>query len=122
MSHNSNCGCQSHGIYSTNLWNLNGNTPGNVYSCGHTQECAGCIDVIKGACLLYTNSNLTSTGINRNDSFNTVVAKLDAIKAIQDTKNTSILSALNNINDRLNIIEQAIPILGGGAHAPYTLL
>lgn len=111
-----NCGCTGKsGIYGTNMWNINGNQPGNQYSCGHQQACNGCIDVIKGICLLYTGTNLTNTGINQNDDFNTVIAKLDAIKAIQDTKNANILIALNDINDRLNALEIGVD------HPPYTL-
>lgn len=113
-----NCGCNSssQGIYGTNMWNVNGNQPGNNYSCNKPQACNGCIDIIKGQCLLYTGTNLTSTGIDQNDDFNTIIAKLDAIKAIQDTKNNNILAALNDINDRLNDLE------GGTPHPPYTLL
>lgn len=111
-----NCGCNStSGMYGTNMWNVNGNTPGNQTSCGHQQACNGCIDVVKGICLLYTGVNKANTGINRNDDFDTVVAKLDAIKAIQDTKNANILAALNDINARINVIDS-------GTHAPYTLL
>jgi len=104
------------------MWNVNGNQPGNQYNCGHQQACNACIDVIKGLCVLYGGPNLSNTGINQNDDLNTVITKLDAIKAIQDTKNTNILAALNDINDRLNVIELAIPIIGGGVHIPYTLL
>lgn len=112
-----NCGCTGKsGIYGTNMWNINGNQPGNQYSCGHQQACNGCIDVVKGTCLLYTGSNLTNTGINQNDDFNTVIAKLDAIKAIQDTKNANILIALNDINDRLNALEIGVD------HPPYTII
>jgi hypothetical protein len=112
-----NCGCNGNnqGIYGTNMWNVNGNQPSNSSSCGHQQACNGCIDITKGVCVLYTGSNLTNTGINQNDDLNTILGKLDAIKAIQDTKNTNILAALNDINDRLNVLE-------GGSHAPYTLL
>lgn len=111
--HQNPCSCQ--GIYGTNMWNVNGNQPGNQYSCGHQQACNGCVDVIKGTCVLYTGSNLTSSGINQNDDFNTCMAKLDAIKAIQDTKNDNILAALNDINDRLVVLE-------GSPHDPYELL
>lgn len=118
MNYSSNCGCggTNQGIYGTNLWNLNGNQPGNQYSCGHQQQCNGCIDVIKGICVLYTGQNLTSTGINQNDNLNLILQKLDALKAIQDTKNTNILTALNDINTRLNALES------GTDHTPYTLL
>lgn len=113
-----NCGCSGNrhqSIYGTNMWNVNGNQPGNQYSCGHQQACNGCIDVIKGICVLYTGPNLTSTGINQNDDMNTILAKLNAIKTIQDTKNANILAALNDINDRINVIDS-------GTHPPYTLL
>ncbi len=114
--YNNHCGCgPNQGIYGTNGWNVNGNQPGNQYSCGHQQACNGCVDVIKGLCVLYTGTNLTSTGINLNDDLNTALAKLDAIKAIQDTKNTNLLAAINDINDRINVIDS-------GSHAPYTLL
>lgn len=98
------------GVYSANVWNSSATTP-----CGHQQSCNGCIDITKGECIMYTGSNLTNTGINKHDDLNAILAKLDAIKAIQDTKNNSILNALNDINSRLNALE-------GGTHAPYTLL
>lgn len=112
-----NCGCGSNNqsFYGTNMWNANSNNPGNQYSCGHQQACNGCIDVIKGICVLYTGSNLISLGINQNDDLNTILAKLNTAKSIQDIKNTNILAALNDINDRINVIDS-------GSHAPYTLL
>lgn len=117
------CGCgQKQGIYGTNMWNVNGNQPGNQYGCGHQQACNGCVDVIKGICVLYTGSNLTSTGINQNDDLNTALSKLNAIKAIQDTKNDNILAALNDLNDRMNVVETENSTPGGGSHPPYTLL
>lgn len=135
ISFSGHCGCghshghghhhhHNHGIYGTNMWNVNGNQPGNQPGCGHQQACNGCVDVIKGICVLYTGPNLTSTGINQNDDFNTVVSKLNAIKAIQDTKNTNILTALNDLNSRVNALELAVipPIVGGGSHPPYTLI
>lgn len=123
MNYSGHCGCQQ-GMYGTNMWNINGNQPGNSTSCTHQQACNGCIDVIKGICVLYTGTNLTSTGINQNDTLNTALAKLDAIKAIQDTKNANILAALNDLNDRVNALELAVipPIPGGGSHPPYTLI
>lgn len=119
-----NCGCNSRqqGIYGTNMWNVNGNQPGNQYSCGHQQNCNGCIDIVKALCVLYTGSNLVNTGINQNDNLNTILTKLDALKAIQDTKNTNILAALNDINDRLNVIEDSLDLGEDGEHDPYTLL
>jgi hypothetical protein len=117
------CGCGSQqGIYGTNMWNVNGNQPGNQTTCGHQQACNGCIDVIKGICVLYTGSNLTNTGINQNDTLNTILSKLDALFAIQATKNANILAALNDINDRLNVVETENGTPGGGSHAAYTLI
>ena len=111
-----NCGCNhNQGIYGTNMWNVNGNNPGNSTSCGHQQACNDCLDLIKGLCVIYTGSNLTNTGINVNDTLNAILVKLDALFAIQATKNTNILAALNDINDRLNTLE-------GGSQDPYTLL
>jgi hypothetical protein len=122
---NSGCGCsgnRNQGIYGTNMWNVNGNTPGNQYTCGHQQACNGCIDIIKDICVLYLGSNLTNTGINQNDTLRTILAKLDALFAIQATKNANILAALNDINDRLNVVETENATPGGGSHPPYTLL
>lgn len=117
------CSCNSNqGIYGTNMWNINGNQPGNQYSCGHQQACNGCIDVVKGICVLYTGTNLVNTGINQNDDLNTILAKLDAIKALQDTKNTNLLAAINDLNARVNALETAEGIPGGGSHPPYTLI
>lgn len=123
----SDCGCNNsnQGIYGTNMWNVNGNQPGNQYSCSQQQACNGCIDVIKGICVLYTGTNLINTGINQNDDLNTIMGKIDAFKAILDTRSTTqdstqaitnrtILSILNDINNRLVALE-------GVAHIPYTL-
>ena len=121
----SNCGCNyNQGIYGTNMWNVNGNQPGNSTSCGHQQACNGCIDFPKAKCVIYTGSNLVNTGINQNDTLEVILQKLDALFAIQATKNTNILTALNDLNSRVNALELAVipPIPGGGAHAPYTLL
>ena len=120
-----NCGCNNNqGIYGTNMWNVNGNQPGNQTSCTHQQACNGCIDIIKDICVLYQGGNLVNTGINNNDTLRTILSKLDALFAIQNTKNTNILTALNNLNSRVNALELAVipPIPGGGAHPPYTLL
>lgn len=113
-----NCGCQgsNQGYYSTNVWNPNYQSANTNTSCGHQQACNGCLDVIKGECVRYTGANLTNTGINTNDTLNLILEKLDALFSIQATKNTNILAALNDINDRLNDLE------GGTPHAPYTLL
>jgi hypothetical protein len=120
-----NCGCNNNqGIYGTNMWNINGNQPGNQSSCGQQQACNGCIDIVKDICVLYLGSNLVNTGINLNDTLRTVLQKLDALFAIQATKNTNILAALNDLNTRVNALELAVipPIPGGGVHPPYTLL
>jgi hypothetical protein len=109
VSFPSACGGQS--VYDINTPN---ETP-TQESCSHQSPCNGCVDIHKGECTQYTGSNLTNTGINKFDTLNTILQKLDAIKAIQDTKNANILSALNDINARLNILE-------GGSHAPYTLI
>jgi hypothetical protein len=120
------CGCNSNqGIYGTNMWNINGNTPGNQYSCGHQQACNGCIDTPKSVCVIYAGQgavNLVNTGINVNDTLTTILQKLDAIKAIQDTKNTNLLAAINDLNTRVNALETDAGIPGGGSHTPYTLL
>lgn len=119
---NCSCNSQNQGIYGTNMWNVNGNNPGNSTGCGHQQACNGCLDTPKGACVIYNGSNLVNTGINQNDTLNTILAKLDALFAIQATKNSNILAALNNLNTRVNALETAASIPGGGSHAPYTLL
>lgn len=117
------CGCNSNqGIYGTNMWNVNGNLPGNNPSCSHQQACNGCIDIVKDICVLYQGGNLVNTGINNNDTLRTILAKLDALFAIQATKNTNILAALNDLNTRTNALETAEAIPGGGSHPPYTLL
>lgn len=120
------CGCHNHhhGVYGTNMWNPNYTNPNNSQACGHQQACNGCPDIIRGPCLWYTGTNLTNTGINQNDNFNLIIQKLDALFAIQATKNTNILAALNDLNDRVNALELAVipPIPGGGVHPDYTLL
>lgn len=112
---NCNCGCVTilPGVYSTNMWNVNSTACPS--DCGSTRPCNGCVDIIKGLCVLYTDVNLVNTGINKNDDLNAIIKKLDAIKKTQDDKNAKILEALNDINSRLNALENS-------THAPYTLI
>ena len=49
------------------------------------------------------------------DTLSEILAQLDSNKQAQDLKNTAILAALNDINDRLNVLEDA-------DHPPYTLV
>lgn len=118
-----NCGCQSNpGVYGSNVWNPNWSNPGNSPTCGHPQACNGCLDLIKGECIRYTGANLVNTGINKNDDLNVVLAKIDALFLLQNTKNTNILAALNDLNTRVNALETDAGIPGGGSHPPYTLI
>lgn len=103
------------GSYGTNMWNVNGNNSGNINPCGNQTPCNECIDLIKDKCILYTGINLADTGIDKNDTLAVIIAKLDAIKKTQDLKNTSLLAAINDINDRINAIDS-------GSHAAYTFL
>lgn len=84
-------------------------------NCGHQQACNSCIDIIKSECIVYTGSNLTNLLVDRNDTLSEILAQLDSNKQAQDLKNTAILAALNDINDRLNVLEDA-------DHPPYTLV
>lgn len=108
--------CGGSGMYGTNMWNVNGNQPTNTQSCGHPSPCNGCVDTPKGSCVLYTGANKINTGINKYDTLDTIIGKLDAIKAIHDTKFTNALLAINDLNTRLNALES------GTDHAPYSLL
>jgi hypothetical protein len=119
LPNNCSCNSQNQGIYGTNMWNVNGNNPGNSTSCGHQQSCNGCLDMPKSVCVIYAGAgavNLVNTGINVNDTLTTILQKLDAIFAIQAAKNTNILAALNDLNTRVNTLA------GGTPHPPYTLL
>lgn len=112
----STCGCGGNtGMYSTNMWNVNGNQPGNQGSCHRPQNCDGCTDTFKATCILYNGPNRVNTGINKNDNLDLIIQKLDALQEVQALKNTNILLALNDINTRLNTIT-------GGSHDPYSLL
>ncbi len=118
-----NCGCNgnSQGFYGTN-GSGNWNNPGNSPSCGHPQACDDCLDIIKGQCVRYTGANLGNTGINQNDTLNLILQKIDAVFAVQNTKNTNLLAAINDLNTRTNALETDAGIPGGGSHPPYTLL
>lgn len=116
LPNNCSCNSQNQGIYGTNMWNVNGNNPGNSTGCGHQQACNGCIDTPKGKCVIYTGTNLLNTGINQNDTLDQVLLKIDTVIGIQNQKNANILAALNDINTRINTLA------GGTPHAPYTLL
>lgn len=118
-----NCGCNSsQGMYGTNMWNPNYMNPNTNNPCGHQQACNDCLDIIKGICVTYTGANLTNTGINQNDTLNALLVKLDALFAVQATKNDNILAALNDLNTRVNVLETDAGIPGGGVHPPYTLI
>lgn len=111
------CGCSSNqGIYGTNMWNNAGNQPNNTSTCHPQAACNGCIDIIKGVCVHYTGPDLLNLGVNKNDDLDTILGKLDALKKIQDQKNTNLLAAINDLNARLNVIEP------GPDHPPYTML
>jgi hypothetical protein len=119
----SDCNCSyNQGIYSTNQWHTNANSPSYNYACGHQQACNGCLDIIKSGCIIYTGSNLTNTGINQNDTLSAILVKLDALQATQNTINTNLLAAINDLNDRVNALETDAGIVGGGVHVPYTMI
>lgn len=91
---NCNCGCTPcQGIYGTNMWNVNSTT--STSCCGTPSPCNGCVDVLKGICVLFTGSNLINLGINTNDDMNTVLSKLDAVKKVLDDKITAIEGRLD---------------------------
>lgn len=107
---NNNCNGLPCGGYSGSYLNTT-NIP---VDCVHPQTCNGCLDIIKSECIRYTGSNLSALGINQNDTLSAILVKLDALKTIQDTKNTNLLIAINSLNTRLNTST-------GGSYAPYTL-
>lgn len=74
-----------------------------------------CARKMPSLCVIYSGQNLPNTGINTNDTLNDILTKLDNIKQTQDLMNINILSAINDINTRLNT-------LASTTHAPYTLL
>ncbi len=75
-----------------------------------------CKKTIPSLCTKYNGPNLPNLGVNTNDTLNDILNKLDNIKMVQDLKFNNILTALNDINDRLNDLEV------GDDHDPYTLL
>lgn len=90
------------------------NTTTLPINCGHTQACNGCLDIIKSECIRYTGPSLPALGIDQNDTLSIILSKLNSLKTIQDTKNSNLLAAINNLNTRLNAST-------GSSHAPYTL-
>lgn len=96
--------------------NYLGFSPSISNNCGHQQACNGCLEVIKSECIKYTGSNIVGIGVNQNDTLSEILVKLNTLKSIQDAKNTNLLSAINDINTRINTIA------GGTPHAPYTLI
>lgn len=110
------CGCNSYSqIYGTNFWNGNHQSSNISSNCGHPQACNGCLDIIKSECVQYTGSNLGNLLIDKYDDLSTILPILDEAYRVQQIKNTNILTALNDINTRLNALE------GGPDHAPYTI-
>lgn len=74
-----------------------------------------CKRKIYSLCVTYGGPNLSNLGINKGDSLDDILQKLDNIKQAQDNKNTKLLANINDINTRLNVLE-------GGTHVDYTLL
>ena len=107
-----NCNGLPCGGYTGSFLNVT-NLPIN---CGHEQSCSGCLEIVKSECIKYTGVNLTNLGINQNDTLNDILVKLNAVKSVQDTKDTNLLTAINSLNTRLNTLA------GGIAHPIYTIL
>jgi hypothetical protein len=111
------CNCPSV-TYSQNWYNTQSCTP-----CSTTEVCK---KNIPAKCTFYKGSNLANLGLTTNINIELILYTIDLLigslnsnrtldNAAQVTKNTNILTALNDINDRLNTLE------GGAPHDPYTI-
>lgn len=114
---NSICNC-----YNTN-YSSNWYTTQNCAPCSTTEVCK---KAIPAKCVFYKAGNLANIGLTTNINTELILYTIDSVigsiksgsildKAAQTVTNANILTALNNINDRLNALEAGAP------HAPYII-
>lgn len=110
-----NCGsnpCNCNQTYSYNWYNTEG------YPCNPCSTTEVCKKKIPAKCTIYKGPALNGIGLTTDLNIELILATISAVinqnNTSQATKNTNILSALNDINDRLNILES-------GSHAAYTI-
>lgn len=110
------CNC-SNPIYSQNWY--------NTQSCAPCSTNVVCKKSIPAKCTFYNGSNLSNLGLLSNIDIelilftvNQVIGNINSTRLIdnsaQNLKNVNILTALNDINSRLNALE-------GASHVPYTI-
>lgn len=108
------CTC-SNPVYSYNWYNTE-NLP-----CDPCSTTPVCKKKIPAKCTFYQSATLVNLNLPTGTNIEAIIQVIDsaigvlkAFQATQTTKNTNILTALNDINDRLNVLE-------GGSHAAYTI-
>ena len=115
---NNPCQCVNPG-YAYNWYNTEN------YPCNPCTTTVVCKKKVPAECVFYAGPALTPLGLTTNIDVELILSTLstmvdtlqDAISTnliAQNVKNTNILTALNDINTRLNTIT-------GGAHAPYVI-
>ena len=114
------CSCANNTpVYEYNWFNI------SSYPCNPCSNTPVCKKKIPAICTFYNGINLTEIGLTTNVNIEVIIAAISATlgtltdtvatnKISQDTKNTNILAALNDINSRLNTIE-------GATHPPYVI-
>ena len=50
-----------------------------ISTCPDNSTCDACKEIIKSQCVKYTGSNLSALGINKGDTFNDILIKLNVI-------------------------------------------
>lgn len=107
--------CQCNQTYNYNWYNTDG------LPCTTCSGTIVCKKKVPAKCTIYNGVNLDAIGESTNTDLETIIAAintelndLQANQQAQDIKNAAILVILNDINDRLNVIDS-------GSHAAYTL-
>ncbi len=100
--------CQCTPQYAYNWFNTSN------YPCNPCSTTTVCKKTIPGKCTIYGGPNLTGLGLTTGMSVDVVLAAISVIIAEQTVTNANILTALNDINDRINVIDS-------GSHAPYVI-
>lgn len=107
--------CQCNQTYNYNWYNTDG------LPCTTCSGTIVCKKKVPAKCTIYNGVNLDAIGESTNTDLETIIAAinaelndLQANQQAQDIKNAAILVILNDINDRLNVIDS-------GSHVAYTL-
>lgn len=102
---------------STVTYSYNWNTISN-YPCNPCSQTDVCLKTVPAKCVIYNGPTLANLNLTAPQNVQLILSTIDiaigAINSANALKFTNILTALNDINTRLNVLES-------GSHAPYVI-